>query len=361
MTRQETIMHNKMKRLLESSTDGSVAFKNYKVMCAEFNLPYKTSDSKKAQLRKLSYFCNLEKGKGNALFYTKVYPDPDQRILQEKLLTKNIEMILLKTFLDTNGNTILLNNRDLWELLGFINSRYALNREEKDFLASTGMNALQLKDFKKRCSQRFNRIIISALKQLADRKLITYQTSYIITEKVYEDKRYTLIQRPATTEETTRILAYEDEILEELNCSGIQEMWNRGLEKKYYSKLDGLIAVNEDWHRVSKGFYIILNQKQWLRKGLHKDVNILGSQSANNDEIRKALEKNAEKRFDNYTENLNAEISRCILSRKSADEMKHFMPTYLKQGSLMEDDYLKNQKLLINHFIDINNYHAPMT
>ena len=134
MTRQETVMHNKMKKLLESSTDGSVTFKNYKVLCTELKLQYYTGNSKKAQLRKLSYFCNLEKGKGNSLFYTEVYPDPDQRMLQEKLLTKNIEMILLKTFLNSDGNTILLNNHDLWELLGFINSRYSSTREEKAFI-----------------------------------------------------------------------------------------------------------------------------------------------------------------------------------------------------------------------------------
>lgn len=360
MTRQETIMHNKMKRLLESSTDGSVAFKNYKVLCTEFNLPYKTSDSKKAQLRKLSYFCNLEKGKGNSLFYTEVYPDPDQRMLQEKLLTKNIEMILLKTFLNSDGNTILLNNHDLWELLGFINSRYSSTREEKAFIESTGMNVIQLKDFKKRCSQRFNRIIISALDKLTDRRLITYSTSYIITEKIYEDNKFIFTQRPATTEETTRILEYEADILEELSCDDIHDVWNRGLEKKYYSRLDFYITENENWHRVSKGFYIILNQKQWLRKGLRRDINILGSQSENNAEVRNLLEKNAEKRYDNYIENLNAEISRCIFLRKSPDEMKHFMLTYQKHGNLMEDDYVDNQKLLIDHFIDINNYHSPM-
>ena len=133
-----------------------------------------------------------------------------------------------------------------------------------------------------------------------------------------------------------------------------------GLEKKYYSKLDIYITENENWHRVSKGFYIIQNQKQWIRKGLRRDINILGSQSENNAEVRSLLEKNAEKRYDNYIENLNAELSRCIFLRKSPDEMKHFMLTYQKHGNLMEDNYVDNQKLLIEHFIDINNYRPSM-
>lgn len=73
MTHDEDLLHKRLKRLLKSSEDGKVEFKNYKDMCEKLKLPVKTSNSKKAQLKKLKYFCNLEEGDKYSLIYTSVY------------------------------------------------------------------------------------------------------------------------------------------------------------------------------------------------------------------------------------------------------------------------------------------------
>ena len=123
MTHEEDLLHKRMKRLLKVSNE-KVEFKNYKDMCEKLKLPIKTSDSKKAQLKKLSYFCNLENGEKHSLYYTEVYNNPDNNILEEKFMVKGIETLLLSTFIkqETSPPSIVLDTCSLWYLFGFINA-----------------------------------------------------------------------------------------------------------------------------------------------------------------------------------------------------------------------------------------------
>jgi len=178
MTHEEDLLHKRMKRLLKAAPEGTVKFKNYKELCEKLKLPMKTSDSKKAQLKKLKYFCNLDNGDKYSLFFTEVYSNPDLNIIEEKFMVKSIETLLLLTFLkqEETPPSVILDTFSLWKLFGFINERYGNAAEEKKFLEANNISPEQLNNFKARTRRKFEDIITPALNQLERRALINYNS-----------------------------------------------------------------------------------------------------------------------------------------------------------------------------------------
>ena len=65
------------------------------------------------------------------------------------------------------------------------------------------------------------------------------------------------------------------------------------------------------------------------------------------------LQKNAETKFDNYTEQVQKEFSCFEKFGHNFDSVKHRLPTYTKRHELMEDNYVASQEALMNYFIDM--------
>ena len=354
MTHEEDLLHKRMKRLLKKSETGKVEFKNYKDMCTQLKLPVKTSDSKKAQLKKLKYFCNLENGEKYSMYFTEVFNNPDENILEEKFMVKSIETLLLATFLkqEENPPSIILDTFSIWELFGFINNRYGNNLEENKFLKANNISKEQLNNFKSRSRRRFEDIITPALNQLDRRALINYNSVKIIRINIGDD----IIEREATDEELSRILSYERKSLIKFECDDITEIWNKSLEIEYYSYLNKLIREKEKergWIKVSNGIKIVTNNKKWLKDGLDRNIDELEVKYKVNKEILSLLQKNAETKFNNYTEQVQKEFLCFEKFGHEFDSVKKRLPTYKKHHELMEDNYIISQEALMNYFIDM--------
>ena len=354
MTHDEELLHKRMKRLLNASPDGRVEFKNYKELCEKLKLPVKTSDSKKAQIKKLKYFCNLENGDKYSTYFTEVYKNPDLNMLEEKFMVKSIETLLLATFLkqEENPPSVILDTFSLWRLFGFINNRYGNDLEEKKFLEANNISKEQLNNFKTRTRRRFEDIITPALNQLDRRALINYSSIKILRINVGDN----IIEREATDEELSRILSYERKSLLKFGCDDIVEIWNKSLEMEYYSYLNKLIREKEKergWIKVSNGIKIVTNNKKWLRDGLDRNIDELEVKYKVNKEILSLLQKNAETKFENYTEQVKKEFLCFEKFGHDFDSIKHRLPTYNKHYELMEDNYIASQEALMNYFIDM--------
>ena len=354
MTHEEDLLHKRMKRLLKKSETGKVEFKNYKDMCTQLKLPVKTSDSKKAQLKKIKYFCNLENGAKYSMYFTEVFNNPDENILEEKFMVKSIETLLLAMFLkqDDTPPSIVLNTFSLWKLFGFINDRYGNDLEENKFLEANNISKEQLEHFKKRTRRRFEDIITPALNQLDRRALINYSSIKIIRINTGKD----IIEREATDEELSRILSYERKSLIKFKCEDIVEIWNKSLEMEYYSYLNKLIREKEKergWIKVSNGIKIVTNNKKWLKDGLDRNIDELEVKYNINKEILSLLQKNLETKLNNYTNQVQKEFSCFEKFGQEFDSVKHRLPTYNKRHELMEDNYIASQEALMNYFIDI--------
>lgn len=350
MTHDEQLLHKRLRRILSQAEDGNIIFKSYKDLCTKLQIPVKGGDSKKAQLKKLSYFCDIQKSEvGNVYILTEVYLDPDDNILKEKVMIKSIEVILLSEFLKQNEArpSIILDTHALWKLFGFVNYRYGIRREENYFLEETNISKEQLKDFKSRSRKRFDNIIVPALDMLESRALILYnKVKIIITIDGMEYK-----QRVADEKEVTRILKYERAALKYMKCETIQEVWFRSKEKMYYDYLNEIVQKKEKWFRVANGFNIVVNNRKWLKDGLDSDINVLQNKYKVNQEILNLLRRNAETRYSNYVQELEKEHKLLDGLEMPLDRVKKRLPIYKKRGSVMEDNYLENQEQLMDFFI----------
>lgn len=355
MTHEEDLMHKRMKRLLKKSETGKVEFKNYKDMCTQLKLPVKTGNAKKSQIKYLNCFCNLEQGEKYSLIITEVYDNPDNTMIEKKFMVKSIETLLLATFLkkqEENPPSIILDTFSLWRLFGFINYRYGSTSEEEKFIKANNISKEQLSNFKSRSRSRFEDIITPALNQLDRRALIDYNTIKIIRINTKDD----IIEREPTDEELSRILSYERRSLKKFNCEDITEIWNKSLETEYYSYLNKLIREKEKergWIKISNGIKIVTNNKKWLKDGLDRNINELEVKYKVNKEILSLLQKNAETKFNNYTNQIQKEYSCYEKFGHSFDSVKKRLPTYNKRHELMEDNYIASQEALMNYFIDM--------
>jgi len=354
MTHEEDLLHKRMKRLLKAAPEGTVKFKNYKELCEKLKLPMKTSDSKKAQLKKLKYFCNLDNGDKYSLFFTEVYSNPDLNIIEEKFMVKSIETLLLLTFLkqEETPPSVILGTFSLWKLFGFINERYGNAAEEKKFLEANNISPEQLNNFKARTRRKFEDIITPALNQLERRALINYNSVKIIRIDTGDD----IIEREATDAELSRILSYERASLLKFECDDITEIWNKSLEKEYYSYLNNLIRNKEKecgWIKISNGIKIITNNKKWLKEGLDRNINELELKYKVNKEILSIVQKNAEAKLLNYQSHVKKEFECFEKFGNTFDSIKHRLPTYEKHHTVMDDNYIESQEALMNYFIDM--------
>lgn len=363
MTHDEELMHKRMKRLLKNTEavneagEPTVYFDNYSAMCRQLQLPIKTSNSKKAQINHMQFFCDLQRGEKWSYYFTEVYKNPDLNIINGNMMQKCAEGIFLSYFLKQWENhqefQILLNQTQLMHTLSFVNSRFGSKQEEEWFLTENNMSSEQLIHFKERVRSRFESVIISALNMLANRCLIEYSKAQIIIYQTEEHKPWEY--RVANKDETSRILKYRRKAIEQCGCDNMLQLWSKNLWEKFYTKLDALVQAKEKWISVQPGYYIIPNNEHWLKDGLHRtleDIKVLREKINQYAVIE--LDKNAERKYANYQKLLTDDVNKKYQLYASIDDVKSWIPRYVYQGSFMEDNYLENQKKLVNYFIDIN-------
>ena len=365
MTHEEELLHKRLKRLLKAAPDGTAEFKNYKDMCESLKLPVKHGNSKKAQLTHLSYFCDIYKNaEGHGYSFTEVYEDPDQLILQRNAIVLDVESILLLSFLEKQASSpeILLNDYGLWRLFGFINNKYSGHYFENKFKEQYQITGKQFNYFKDRSTGRFQDVMMSTLNKLKDRSCIEFFPAKIITIK---GKHSDAEQREATAEEIQRVLGYQSEVLEEMGYKSIRELRLDGKSEEFYQKRLEKIKENEtDWLHYSSGFRIVVNNNNWLEKGLKRNLEEKKSyQEKVNSSVIKLINKSAETSYNNYIEQLKAEFMSYQNLHPGAllEDNKDKCKSWKKQKDIMEENFLNNYQLFIKEFMDLDSEYISKT
>lgn len=276
-------------------------FKNYNEMCKYLGLESGlTGTQKQAQQKELSRFFEYERvGTGQKIIVTDIYDTPleknDRRKLgNNSIYVKYIELILM-CFLSKQPNyTYTLTKRGWWELLGMVNHKYSRTPPENLKKINKIITSYEINSFYQRCNKKLEKILLDALRNLHNRKLIIYEPQTIISEKYKGKEKYHV----ASDDEKKKILKAERWVLKhELGFDNIFQIYVRGRQNEYFSRVNEILQETYGWHRYFKQIKLIYNQDQ-LQEAVPDTVAEI-KKNALNSKIIDALDANAIKSYEN--------------------------------------------------------------
>lgn len=211
----------------------------YKNLCELLGQNVYRGNQKEAQLKEWKRYFNFEKV-NRKLLITEIYDtlaDPQQRALREDAIyVKHVEYILLQYLAKQPGYNIQISPRELWKVLGMINSEYFEyeNSYEDLYSLEPGMNNLQIDNFYHRCNANIPKIVDSALKSLERRYLIKYDPkAYMIGKR--QSNGY-IKYKLADNKEKSYILDCERKALLDLNLYSRSQVFLKRKDAEFYNK-----------------------------------------------------------------------------------------------------------------------------
>ena len=184
----------------ESKIKRGVEFKNYKEMCEELGIGYKSGDTKKKQMKEIEVYYFLYKQNGRRIKITKVHnlTDIEKRVRTLKSNYKDyIEELIINIMIDeikkreckygehetTLGESVILSQGQLARAIGMVNKHYATvmsNRHTHCKLKNYDINVFD--DWSNSFYGFMKRAIRGAIENLRDKRLIIYETRIAVCE-----------------------------------------------------------------------------------------------------------------------------------------------------------------------------------
>lgn len=223
----------------------NMVVKNYKELCNILEIPIVSGNSKLKQLKELELYCTYYK-QGNKIIIDKLREKPKVKPINKN--SKYIELIgdILVNYLyaecKNTGYNITLSLGNIMEIVGLVNSNYAVgNRHKKELSQILNVNILSVYYFYNTTKGEFKNIIERALKSLQNRRVLFYKQVKTICIKEGNCKKYIV----ADTEQEQEILNIEKQVLREMGYNNLSKLWLSGKIKTFQRKVKKLMPV--DW------------------------------------------------------------------------------------------------------------------
>lgn len=241
-------------------------FKNYNELCKFLGIPSGLKGYQRtAQQKELRRYFDFERiGSGQKLIITDIYDTPlekqDARKLgNSSIYVKCIELILMCFLSQQQNYTYTLTKRAWWELLGMVNHKYGRTTTEELKKVDSIITSYEINSFYQRCNKKLEEVLLSALRNLHNRKLIIYEPQTIICEKDGNKDKFHV----AEDWEKKAILQVERRVLKQIyGYENIFQIYIRGQQKEYFAKINEILNKQYKWNRYFKQIKLIYNQEQ---------------------------------------------------------------------------------------------------
>jgi hypothetical protein len=302
-----------IKKLKEYVEQGN-RIKNYRVLCEVLEIPIKTSNAKKAQLKEIATYCKFHK-EGNEFvideFYDKPLPKEDNRKghsgksigsrNNNNIFNIHIQKLILDQLvlqLQDGQKSIYLSTCRLMETIAMINSNYAHGKENVEQLAKyLDIDEDNIYEFYQNSYGNLKNTLESALRALANKALIIWDTVTTIVEKNGEWDNH----RVATEREKETIIQVEKEVLKQMEYTTKRDVvvckrWKEFM-RKVNNELQALLDIKYYYKSYSISFneYVLEEQKE-LEKMLLENGSRDNEKHLLNNKIATKFIENADKR-----------------------------------------------------------------
>jgi hypothetical protein len=223
-------------------------FKNYKALCKELSIEVKKGNSKLAQLRELSTFCNFTKS-GHQIIINEIYDTPKEKIDnrgksegtdKSRNIYSNLVQLMITDQLALYKGHISISRNRLMKEIGMINDNYSTCGEHVKKLSKylNWMDEKTIYDFFNINNSSFKGVIETALDKLMDKRVLIYHTVYKVSVK----DEY--LNRNADSDEENIILKCEKEAFEGMGYKTI-----------------GSVRISKDWKKFKRKVKQLLNER----------------------------------------------------------------------------------------------------
>lgn len=186
-------------------------------MCEELDMPIRTSNAKKAQLKELKRYCKIQQV-GHSLTIVDVFDTPLPRIESrgKTSVYGDLMQLLISDYLIEGGRTTTLITRNsMLKNIEMVNSNYSYGSRNVTHLSKyMNINQQTVYDFYNTSNSNFRSAFETALKNLRDKALIIYDTVTVVYCSVKK-------HRIAEEIEKEEILAIESKVLADMNFKDI--------------------------------------------------------------------------------------------------------------------------------------------
>ncbi|ERN54306.1 hypothetical protein [Alkalihalophilus marmarensis] len=251
---------------LNNISEGQI-LKNYKALCAELEIEIKkNTNSKKAQLKELSRYCDYSK-MGHQFIIKQIYNEPlpkaENRGKSKGSRNNNntygnmIQLLILDLLVQgKNRGQVTISRSKLLRTIEMVNPNYSYCGEHVKGLAKYAETEEAIVyDFYNTSNSNFKSAIETALKQLVDKRIIFYESVTKVCEKVTNQYRL------ATEEEKELILQCEKSVLEEFGYKRISQVRSSRHWKRYRDKVQKVISIKSDINFHFIAYNITVNEK----------------------------------------------------------------------------------------------------
>jgi len=321
-----------------------MTIKNYKQMCDLLNEEVKTGESKKAQLKEWSRYFEFERPKWKQSYIIlDIYDEPLEKEDNRKkggrsVYVKFIETILINYLSQQPDGTKTFTRRNWWELLGMVNKNYNNLSVSEIKSIDKSFTDFEINHFYARSNRKLDSILITALKNLRNRRLIEWEYQTVV---IYNKNKYFI----ANDEEIRNILRIENQILTKcFHMEDVRQIYLQGLQKEYYRNVYKKLYDEYGYERYYKQIKIIYPQ-DCMKEALPKaEV-----------ELQKLL---LNEKIVDYLNNEAIKINDSWIDSYVAGETGTYPYIYLKAQQMLVDELIKpiskDKHINIKQLIDFN-------
>lgn len=270
--------------------------KNYGELCEVLEVKRKTGNSKKAQMKELQRYVDLEK-KGYKLIIKEKYNKPKRKIETRGGANntvgylENIEKLILDLLVkDGNKGTVFISKSQLLLALDMINRNYSSCKQRKTKLAKyMNIDQSNVDEWYESTNGMLERNINSALNRLEKQFLIFWSREITVCEIVPTDPDLNITKhtylvngeevtsyksnttltekhREATEEEKTFILKTTKRIAKKYGCEGEQELIREGLYEDFMKEVKNILFDKFNISFYYKSYKIVCNDEYIHKK-----------------------------------------------------------------------------------------------
>nr|DAK78416.1 MAG TPA: hypothetical protein [Caudoviricetes sp.] len=311
-------------------------------------MPNYNSNGKKAHLKEFSRYFNFEKH-GQKFLITEIYDVPlEKDDLRSKgnhsIYVKYIELLLMNKLAREENFTCTITRKRLYQFLGLVNGEFP--NKPYDFIKQQNnqIRTYDLDHFYQRAYQKFDKILLDALKNLKNRCLISYFEEVVIMQKDEDGKTYPTI---ANDTEIKCIDSVKKQVLDEMGLISLTQVFLKFKGDKFYSRVNSILQEQYNWEYTYKQFKLIYTQKNLIKEIPKAELQI--KKLKLNEKVIDAMNQQAENNYkrnrDKYEQGYEEFISNWKgFGRPLESNFKCFKYRY---------DYVDIQKELANYLLKI--------
>lgn len=321
-------------------------------MCELIGAEYKKGAGKTYQLEKFGEtgfqrFFNFEKvgrGKYEVLeIYDEPLPIEDERHKGNNKVYKHYIELVLMNYLAKKGTHVeTFTMRDLWQLLGMINEKYGKVDNDKLLSMNSCITSYEINNFYFRSDKKLRQILLSALKNLRNRRLIDWQLQTVVCKEKNGKEEWFV----ANDSEIELILDAEYEILHRMGFTKMFQVISSFKTNEFYTAVENLLYKKKKWKNYYKRYKIIFNANN-IKESV-PDVEAELKRALLNARIILYLNNEAETAYNSKLKEYNDNLAHEVYVQGNIIEALHAFK--------YPDDYVVAQRMLSDELINTHDY-----